>query len=211
MEFFEKDDWSLWLLFVKGVRMKVKARNGGKIPLGRILVSKGRIQKRVKTLAKEIQKSYKRKSFKIIGLLNGSLFFLVDLLRELPSDVEVECWRVASYHGHKSSGRIDGLRHLKGDFRGQYVLIVDDIFDSGLTLHEVKNHVQKLGAKGVKTCVLLKKRKKHVRQVKVDWAGFEIGPEYVIGYGLDFNGKFRSLPEIRALSDEDVKRLSKEY
>lgn len=166
---------------------------------GRTLLSATQLRKRVKELGKEITAYYKDKPLTVVGLMNGSLFFLVDLMRELPIDTQIECWKISSYKGDKSSGKVEGLQSCTGDFHGREVLIMDDILDTGLTLHEVCLRLQELGARRIKICVLLKKRKKREVSVKADWYGFEIGSEFVIGYGLDLDQRYRSLPMIRVL------------
>ena len=111
-----------------------------------ILISSNQIQKRVRKLSQEICHYYKNKDLVILGLLNGSLFFLVDLLRHLPERLEIECWRLRSYPvGHRqSTGKIEGLKEGFGNFKNKYVLIVDDILDSGLTLSSVKKRLIEL-------------------------------------------------------------------
>jgi hypoxanthine phosphoribosyltransferase len=167
-----------------------------------ILIPQNRIQKRIKQLAREIRNYYHNKDLVILGLLNGSLFFLVDLLRHLPDRLEIECWRLRSYPaGHRqSTGKIEGLKEGFGNFKGKHVLIVDDILDTGLTLSSVKKRLLELGAREVKICVLLKKKKKRQRPITAKWAGFDIGDEFVFGYGLDYDGYYRQLPDIRILN-----------
>jgi hypoxanthine phosphoribosyltransferase len=132
--------------------------------------------------------------------MNGSLFFLVDLLRALPRDFRVECWRVHSYRGTTSSGRLNGLEQCWTDFSGHDVLIVDDILDTGVTLEAVQKHVIQCGARRVDACVLLKKTKTRQPKVKARWFGFAVDDDFVIGYGLDLDGRFRSLNDIRVLA-----------
>lgn len=166
-----------------------------------ILISSDQIQKRIRKLAGEIRRYYKNKDLVILGLLNGSLFFLVDLLRHLPDRLEIECWRLRSYpSGHrKSTGKIEGLKEGFGNFKDKHVLIVDDILDTGLTLSSVKKRLIELGACDVKICVLLKKKKKRKCLIIAKWSGFKIGDEFVFGYGLDYDGYYRQIPEIRML------------
>lgn len=168
---------------------------------GKTLISQKRLRGRIKVLANEITKHYHGKPLTVIGLMNGSLFFLVDLLRYLPHQTQLECWRVKSYHGKKSTGKITGLDSCSGDYAGRHVLIVDDILDTGLTLQEVKRKVRSLNAKSVRTCVLLDKQIGKKRPVSADWSGFVIPELFVIGYGLDLDHQYRTLPMIRVLEN----------
>ena len=166
-------------------------------PLGKTLLSSAALQKRVGELARSITAHYRGKPLVIVALLNGSLFFLVDLLRKLPPETGVECWRVSSYEGTASKGTLQGLDQCRGDFKGSHVLLLDDILDTGLTLHAVAAHLRKLGAAKVEICVLLNKKRKRTVTIKPKWIGFDIGDEFVVGYGLDYNGQYRSLKSIR--------------
>ena len=166
---------------------------------GQTLISGADIQSRVRELGQEISDYYGAGPVTIIGLMNGALFFLVDLLRAISFENEVECWRVTSYQGTESSGRLRGLSHYKKSLKKQRVLLVDDILDTGTTLFEVCEHLRELGAEEIKVCVLLNKKRKRLHPVKADWQGFEINDQFVIGYGLDLDGRYRSLPMIRIL------------
>jgi hypoxanthine phosphoribosyltransferase len=169
-------------------------------PPGRPLFTARQLQTRVKSLAGDIAKAYHGKSMIAVGLMNGSLFFLVDILRHLPWDYHVECWRVQSYKGTQSTGKIMGLDQVTGDFKGRHVLVIDDILDTGTTLHAVVEHLKNKGAARVDVCVLLRKHKKRVKKVTAKWVGFDIADEFVIGYGLDVDGQYRGLPDIRVLN-----------
>ncbi|HEY8965228.1 MAG TPA: hypoxanthine phosphoribosyltransferase [Candidatus Methylacidiphilales bacterium] len=175
-----------------------------KSPLGRTLISSAALQKRVGELARAITAHYRGKPLVVVALLNGSLFFLVDLLRRLPPETGVECWRVSSYEGTASKGKLHGLDRCTGDFKGRHVLLLDDILDTGLTLHAVGAHLRKLGAEKVEVCVLLNKRKRRTVKIAPKWSGFRIGNEFVVGYGLDYDGKYRSLKSIRLFNSATV-------
>ena len=168
-------------------------------PPGQPYLSASRIRKRVRTLAASIRRTYRTRPLTIVALLKGSVFFVVDILRHLPPDTEVEFWNVSSYEGTRSTGKIRGLQHCRGDFQGRDVLLIDDILDSGLTLDHTRRHAKKLGARSVSICVLLSKRRKRVRSVQARWVGFSIKDEFVVGYGLDLDQRYRALPSIRSL------------
>jgi hypoxanthine phosphoribosyltransferase len=166
---------------------------------GKVLYSQRAIQARIKQLAAGIRRHYKGKPLTVIGLMNGSVFFLVDLLRQLPEETHVECWTIASYAGTKSTGTVRGLDAYTRGFRGRNVLIIDDILDTGRTLHAVRAHVKKLGADDIRICVLLSKLRPRERAVTADWSGFDMEDRFVIGYGLDLDQQFRAMPMIRTL------------
>jgi len=150
-------------------------------------------------MARDITKHYKGKPLTVVGLMNGSLFFMVDLIRQLPPDTKIECWKVSSYRGKKSTDRIQGLDGYEGNYHGRHVLLLDDILDTGRTLFETRKKLLKAGALSVKTVVLLSKNVPRVCDIRSDWTGFEIENRYVIGYGLDYNHLYRPLPMIRIL------------
>jgi hypoxanthine phosphoribosyltransferase len=165
------------------------------------LISTAEIEQRLKIIAQEITEHYRDKPLTILGLLNGSIFFLVDLVRLLPLDTQLECWRVQSYVGHQSSGTLQGLTSCQAELRGRSVLLVDDILDTGLTLHSVQARAHELGASEVDICVLLRKNRAREIQVTTRWVGFDIADEFVVGYGLDFNGHYRGLRAIHLMEN----------
>lgn len=169
---------------------------------GRTLISASAIQRRVRTLAHDIRTHYGDHPLTVVGLMNGSLFFLTDLTRHLPPHTRIECWRVASYRGRTSTGKLRGLDAvISGDYRGRHVLIVDDILDTGLTLHHVQRKLRALHAADIKICVLLKKEVSRRHRLNAHWVGFSIPNRFVIGYGLDLNHAYRTLPMIRVLPE----------
>jgi hypoxanthine phosphoribosyltransferase len=163
------------------------------------LISTRAIEKRLKSLAAEITQFHQGKPFTVLGLLNGSIFFLVDLVRMLPLETQLECWRVQSYFGAKSRGKLQGLKHCHAELQGRHVVLIDDILDTGLTLDAVRHHALELGAAEVEICVLLRKNRPRKIEPPVRWVGFDIADEFVVGYGLDFNGAYRGLRAIHAL------------
>jgi hypoxanthine phosphoribosyltransferase len=165
---------------------------------GRLLISQARIHARVRQLGRAITKHYAGERPLFLGIMNGALFFLADLLRAVELDSEISCVRLASYAGTKSTGQLRGLEAMGESFRGRHVVIVDDIFDTGNTLTAVVARLRELGAADVKICVLLHKKKAQI-PVRIDWVGFKIPDEFVVGYGLDYNGRYRGLKQIRVL------------
>ncbi|HUB67893.1 MAG TPA: hypoxanthine phosphoribosyltransferase [Candidatus Methylacidiphilales bacterium] len=167
---------------------------------GRILLTQAQIENRVKQLGRVIRRHYAGQRVSFIGVMNGALFFLADLLRAVNlGDTEICCIRLESYAGTKSTGRLRGIEAVGDSFRGRHVLIVDDILDTGRTLFALARRVKELGAASVKTCVLLEKRRKRKAPVRANWVGFKIEDEFVVGYGLDYNGHYRGLKQVRVL------------
>jgi hypoxanthine phosphoribosyltransferase len=178
------------------------------LPVGRVLLTQAVIRARVRDLGAEITRHYRGRRPLVLGVMNGALFFLADLLRVLDLDVEISCVRLASYAGTASTGRLRGLESLGESVRGRSVLVVDDILDTGLTLSELVRRLRELGAAEVKICVLLQKKRRRERPVRADWSGFRIADEFVVGYGLDFEGRYRDLKHIRVLTGADIKSAS---
>jgi len=174
-----------------------------------VLFQESAIYKRLDELAAEITKDYRGREITVIAILNGSFIFMADLLRRIPLQLQVDCLSVSSYHGIKSSGRVNFRQTQVADTRGRHVLILDDILDSGTTLHTIRERLAaESGALSLKICVLLRKRIEGPRLVEADYVGFDIPNEFVVGYGLDYNQRYRNLPFIGVLSDEAIQRQS---
>jgi len=172
------------------------------MPVGQILISSRTLRQRIKELAREITKDHQPEELVVLGLMNGSIFFLSDLLRWINLPTILETCRLRSYRGTTSTGRVWGLDHLQGDFEGRQVLVVDDILDSGATLSALRDALAQRKPRSVKIAVLLSKRVARKADVKADYVGFEIPNTFVIGYGLDYEGKYRYLPSIHLFEPE---------
>jgi hypoxanthine phosphoribosyltransferase len=168
-------------------------------PAGRILLSQTKIRARVRELGVEITRHYQGQRPLFLGVMNGALFFLTDLLRVVDLETEISCVRLASYEGTQSTGKMRGLDALGESFLGRQVLIVDDILDTGFTLAQLVQRLHELGAAEVKVCVLLQKQRQRDLPIQADWIGFQIADEFVVGYGLDHDGRYRGLKHIRVL------------
>ena len=167
----------------------------------RILFHEQTILSRLDVIAAEITEDYRGKELTIIAVLNGSLIFTADLLRRIPLPLKLDCLSVASYHGAThSSGVVTFDQFALPEIADRHVLIVDDILDTGRTLHAI---CRKLRAEArpssVRICVLLRKLKPRDEELEADYVGFEIGDEFVIGYGLDYQERYRNLPFIGVL------------
>lgn len=170
----------------------------------RILLEADTIQTRVVELGEEITKAYPSDSpLLLVGLLKGSLFFLADLSRAITLPVEIEFMQVASYGADtRSSGAVQILKDLDRDTDGQDVLIVEDIVDTGLTLNTILAGFKAQNPRSLKVCTLLDKPDGRKVEVPIDFTGFQIPNEFVVGYGLDFNQQYRNLPYIAVFSPQ---------
>jgi len=170
----------------------------------KILVSEDVIQHRIEVLAKKVLEKGED-DIMVVVLLTGALVFAADLFRRMPVMLDVECLNVSSYHGGlESSGEVKFLDTCLPDFRGKRVIVVDDIFDTGLTMQSVCDRIRKEGASSVESCVLLAKDKERAVDLEPDYVGFTIGDEFVIGYGLDYQGKYRNLPYIGVINKNAI-------
>lgn len=177
----------------------------------RILIDRQRIASRVRELAGQIAADLRREprgepDLAIVAVLTGSLIFLADLIRHLPLMMRLSLLAVSSYRGRTTTPgemRIGG--DDLGDLAGRHVLIVDDILDSGATLRRVQELAAAQAPASLRTCVLLRKETHAARAVHVDYVGFDIPEAFVVGYGLDFNGHYRNLPDIVTLRPEVIR------
>lgn len=171
----------------------------------RILITEEQIQSRIKELADEINESYKNsdKPLFIVCILKGSAPFTMDLMKRLDVDTYLD-FIIASSYGVSttSSGHLTITKDLKLDVTGCDLLVIEDIVDTGFTLTKIKEMLVGRGAKSVKIASLLSKPSRRIMPVDIDFLGFEIPDEFVIGYGLDYAEKYRNLPYIGILSKE---------
>jgi hypoxanthine phosphoribosyltransferase len=166
----------------------------------RVLIDEKVIEKRLDAMAAEIDREFPAGPIVAIVLLKGAFVFAADLLRRIPRPLEIECLNVASYHGGtESSGTVKFLDHALPDVKGRHVLLLDDILDTGRTLKAVAERLIEEGCIAVHTGVLLAKDKVRAEDVQADYVGFEIGDEFVVGYGLDYKGRYRNLPFVGVL------------
>lgn len=173
--------------------------------LERVLIGREEIQKRVKEMAAQITEDFKGEQLTVVCILKGSTIFFADLVREIKLDTVFDFMIVKSYGGGtESSGNVRFVKDLDESITGKNVLIVEDIIDSGLTLTFLKNNLITRGAKELKICTLLDKpeRRKPGATITVDYCGFKIPNEFVVGYGLDYNESYRNLPDVGVLKPE---------
>ncbi len=181
--------------------------------IDRILISQEKIAQRVAQLAQQIVADHTpprmagEAEITIVPILTGAMIFCCDLIRQIPIAMKIGLMTVSSYPG--SSIRTQGSQMLGqqlGDVKGRHVLLIDDILDSGGTIKLVVPFVKSLGAATVKTAVLLRKDRPAAKETPVEYVGFEIPDEFVVGYGLDYNNYYRNLPDIVTLKREAIAR-----
>ena len=187
----------------KGLRAGEKAGHQPDETL-RVLISKARIQQRVKAIAREIRRDFPKDIIHLIGVLKGSVFFLVDLARELDGEVSFDFLGVSSYgKGMDSTGEVKLTKDLDVTIEGKTVLLVEDILDTGLTLKYLLKLFEERKPKHLRVAVLLDKVDRRIADVRADYVGFEIPNEFVVGYGLDYAERYRNLRDVCTLRIEE--------
>ncbi len=163
----------------------------------KVLIDEQTIEKKIRELASKIEKDYEGKDLTLVCILKGSTFFMVDLAKKINKDVKITFIQVSSYGTEKiSSGKINLKLDLPDNMEEENLLIVEDIIDTGRTLNYLIKHLHTKNPKSIKLCTLLDKPERREYDVKVDYVGFEIPDEFVVGYGLDYNEMYRNLPYI---------------
>lgn len=160
------------------------------------VISDEDIQKRVNEIAIDLSKKFKDKVPILIGILNGSFIFMADLIRALDIDCEMDFIKLASYKGSHSTGTVRLLKDISAEITGRHVVIVEDIIDSGLTIKFIKDRMQDAAPASLMIVTLLLKPDVANLDFPIDIVGFEIAPDFVVGYGLDYDQKMRHLPAI---------------
>ena len=168
-----------------------------------VLINETRIEKRLDEMAKQIDKDYEGKEIILVGILKGSVVFMVELAKRLKTKVQFEFIEVSSYEGTESTGKIKIKKDLQNDIEGKDVLIVEDIIDTGNTLSYLKEYFQEKNPNSLKIATLLSKPSRRIKELDVEYIGFKIEDKFVIGYGLDYNQKYRNLPYIGYIEDGD--------
>ena len=161
------------------------------------LITEKEIAKKIKEMGAEITKKYKGKELVVVGVLKGSYLFFADLIREIDLDVETDFCALASYHGGtSSSGEVKITLDMQRSIRGKHVLIVEDIVDTGLTMAFLRTHCESRQPKSIAIASLLFKPEALKVEAKLDYVGFKIPNDFVVGFGLDYQGQYRHLPYI---------------
>jgi len=175
---------------------------GWRADVDRIIITEAQLARRVRALAREIERDYAGREMVIVSLLNGTVMFLADLIRHLSLPLRLDFVGVSSYGSGTKSGELVITKELRLDVRGRDVLLVDDILDTGRTMKRIHAMLRRLRPRRIRTCVLLDKPSRRVERVRADYVGFIIPDLFVIGYGLDFAERYRNLPFVGVLRPE---------
>lgn len=168
----------------------------------RVLYSHAKIQRRVRSLARQISRDYAGQRLVLVGILKGVVCFMADLMQHLSIPVTLDFMAISYYGGDGQVVRI--TRDLDSSITGQHVLMVEDIVDTGMTLNYILSHLSAHSPASLRVCTLLDKRARRLVDVPLDYVGFEVPDEFVVGYGLDYKGEYRNLPFIGVLRAETV-------
>lgn len=167
----------------------------------KVLINEARLDGRLEELAKQIEKDYDGKEILFLGVLKGSAVFMVELAKKIKNNVEFEFIEIISYEGTESTNKIKINKDITGKIEGKDVIIIEDIIDTGRTLSYLVEYLKKQKIKSLKIATLLSKPSRRVIELDVDYIGFKIDDVFVIGYGLDYNQKYRNLPYIGYIED----------
>ena len=169
------------------------------------LISEKQLKKRVSELADNISKDYDNEDVVLVSILKGSIYFATDLSRMIKNNnVIIDFIKVSSYRGNtESTGKIEFQLDLSTDIENKNVIVIEDIIDSGITLNYLYDYLKIKNPKTLKLCVLLDKPERRKKPINVDYTGFKIEDKFVVGYGMDYDDKYRSLPYIGYIDNKD--------
>ncbi len=185
-----------------GVERTVE-KTGMMLDVREVLVSSEEIQDKVRELGERITRDYRDEKPLLVGILNGSVVVLSDLMRHIDLPCEIAFMAVSSYGaGTTTSGVVRILKDLDRDITGRHVLIVEDIVDTGLTLSHLRRSLLSRGAETLEVCALLSKPSRREVDLEIKYLGFEVPDEFVVGYGIDYAGSYRNLPDVCVLKPE---------
>ena len=168
--------------------------------ISKVLISQEEIENKVSELANEINTKYKGEELVVIGILKGAFIVVSDLAKQLDLDVTFDFMSIKSYYGSESTGQVKIVKDLEYDITDKNILIVEDIYDTGLTLSNLKKLLESRNPKSIEVFSMFVKKEVAQDPIEINYSGFEIGPEFVVGYGLDYNGKYRELPYLAVLA-----------
>lgn len=162
-----------------------------------VLIDEEKLQKRIEELALEIKKDYGDDEITFVSVLKGAIFFTVDLMKKYEGDARIDVVRVSSYVGETSTGNVSLKIPLKEEnIKDKNIVIVEDIVDTGRTFNFLVDYIKSMSPKSIKTCVMLDKPSRRVVPFEADYTGFKIDDLFVVGFGLDYDEKYRNLPYI---------------
>ncbi|MCW2278629.1 hypoxanthine phosphoribosyltransferase [Heliophilum fasciatum] len=171
--------------------------------IDRVLLDETALQAKVQELGERITRDYEGKDLLVVGILKGSLLFMADLLRAIRIPLEIDFMALSSYgSGASTSGEVRILKDLDQSIENRHVLVVEDVIDTGLTLNYLMDNLKSRGAASVKVCTILDKPERRRVAMTVDYNGFTIPDEFVVGYGLDYAQQYRHLPFVAVLKRE---------
>lgn len=161
-----------------------------------ILINKSKLEKRIEEMARQIEKDYEGKDIVFIGILKGSIMFMAELAKNIKNNVEMDFMDVSSYEGTESTGNVKINKDIRNSIEGKDVIIVEDIIDTGRTLTNLVEYLRQKNPNSLKIATMLSKPSRRIMELNVDYIGFAIDDKFVVGYGLDYNEKYRNLPYI---------------
>ncbi|GAB63905.1 MAG: hypoxanthine phosphoribosyltransferase [Candidatus Jettenia sp.] len=175
--------------------------------IARVIIREEQIRNKLHELSKTLIHDYQGKEWTIIAILNGSLVFLADLIRLIPFPIRLDTIDAATYGEYTfPKGETKVVHQFKIDIEDKHVLVIDDIIDTGSTLKRVLDDIKGYHPKTLKSCVLLNRLSRRRHHIHPEYCCFDIGDDFVVGYGLDYNNKYRNLPFIGVLKDECYRR-----
>lgn len=167
-----------------------------------VMISRDEISQMCKRLGNQITQDYKGKEILLVAVLRGAFVFMSDLIREIDLDVSVDFMKVSSYGKGMTSGELRILMDIEEDIQGRHVIIVEDIIDSGNTLAKLKHFIEDKAPASLAICTAFDKPDRRQVEIDVDYIGIQIPDEFIVGYGLDYAGLYRNLPDIRYMKEE---------
>lgn len=171
-------------------------------PVGTVMITQQQISKRAEEIAREIERDFQGEEVVLVGILRGAVMWMVDIMKNLQIDLTIDFMAVSSYGAStKSSGIVKINKDLDTDIEGKNVIIIEDIVDSGITLNYLKGYFANRDARTVKICTLLDKPDGRETNINVDYIGFTVDDKFIVGYGLDYDQKYRNLPYITYLEE----------
>jgi len=167
----------------------------------RILISENEIRDKVEVLGSQISKDYEGEEVVLICVLKGSVVFLADLIRNISIPITIDFLQVESYQGTKQMDTVKIIKDISENIQNKSVLIIENIIDTGITLNIIIKHLKTKNPKDLKICALLDKEERRIIDINIDYYGFKIPNKFVVGYGLDYNQRYRNLPYIGMLNN----------
>jgi len=195
---------------LKTQNSKLKTSANWRKEVERVLITEEQLARRVKILAREIERDFHGRETVVVSLLSGTVMFLADLMRHLNLPLRLDFIGVSSYGVGAESGDLVFTKELRIDVRGRDVLLIDDILDTGKTMSRVLSKLRALKPRRIKVCVLLDKPSRRVEKIKADYVGFAVPDFFVVGYGLDFAERYRNLPFVGVLHPHVYKEVCKQ-